>query len=259
MDWTKAKHWTEEARKAVVGYARVSTKRQGQDGISLTAQKSAIQEFCNCMGYHLIEVYEDVASGVGAESFARRKGLNDALDLMKGTGANLVVWNQSRLSRYDGFIGQLREKLDDLNAVIFVEEANRLSHASSEAKIALQQQEALEIRRRTKEAMAEMKALGFKFGNPNILNGVQQKGVSSWSKKSANLVEQIAEIVRSNPELKTKRYDDVAEVLNSKGLLTGHKNQWTKSKVRKPFKKALKLIEAEKTEQHEADPTFGMF
>ena len=65
----------------VVAYIRVSTSEQGRSGLSLEAQRHAIEAECERKGWVLTEIFEDVAS---AKSTNGRHGLK------------LAVENQSR-------------------------------------------------------------------------------------------------------------------------------------------------------------------
>ncbi|WP_431297868.1 recombinase family protein [Tabrizicola sp. BL-A-41-H6] len=59
----------------MIGYVRVSTPGQGEQGISLDVQRDAIRAFADRLGVPLLEIFEDVASGVSAKSFPSRRGL----------------------------------------------------------------------------------------------------------------------------------------------------------------------------------------
>src|ERR1043165_3861338 len=64
----------ENARTAV-GYVRVSTDMQAVDGLSLDAQRHAIEAYCSVNGLRLIKICQDVVSGGRAD----RPGLAEAL------------------------------------------------------------------------------------------------------------------------------------------------------------------------------------
>src|ERR1700736_4982536 len=64
-----------EKRRTAVGYVRVSTSMQAEDGLSLDAQRAAITAYCNAHDYRLLRIYTDVESGAKSD----RRGLEDAL------------------------------------------------------------------------------------------------------------------------------------------------------------------------------------
>ena len=47
----------------VIGYARVSTSDQAENGFSLKLQEDAIIKYCKNNGYNLIEVHKEDFSG----------------------------------------------------------------------------------------------------------------------------------------------------------------------------------------------------
>jgi len=93
-----------------IGYVRVSTAGQAQDGISLDAQRSQLAAWAAREGL-AIEVYAD--EGKSGKSRNRRPGLAAAITAAKKHRLPLVVWSLSRLSR------STRDSLDiaaELNA-----------------------------------------------------------------------------------------------------------------------------------------------
>jgi DNA invertase Pin-like site-specific DNA recombinase len=81
----------------VIGYLRVSTDEQGLSGAGLAAQRQVVEAECTRRGWHLVAVYEDIASGRRVEG---RPGLRDALAAVEsGEAGALVVAKLDRLSR----------------------------------------------------------------------------------------------------------------------------------------------------------------
>lgn len=182
-------------RKLAVGYARVSTVDQGANGVSLDAQKAGIETFANAMDYTLIEIFEDSASGVGANSFRKRDGLTAALDLAAREDADLIAWEWDRLSRHAEFARQVRKVLPDSDRIICAKNGNSMLDASRDATFAHSEKMAAEISRTTKEGMAKRRADGAVFGNPDILTTVQPLGVTR-SNSADDLVRKIADVLR---------------------------------------------------------------
>jgi DNA invertase Pin-like site-specific DNA recombinase len=93
-----------------IGYIRVSTEGQADNGLSLDGQREAIKAHCLTGGLDLLEIYAD--EGVSG-CISDRPGLQDALAHVEGlNGAALVVYSLSRLSRrlvdQLGFIGRVQ-------------------------------------------------------------------------------------------------------------------------------------------------------
>ena len=82
-------------RKAI-GYIRVSTEQQVDEGVSLEAQKAKIVAWCKANDYDLANVFMD--AGISGKSMDKRTGLADALKAVKKDMV-LVVYSLSRLAR----------------------------------------------------------------------------------------------------------------------------------------------------------------
>ena len=78
-----------------VGYTRVSTADQVQDGVSLEAQAAKIQAWCEREAIPLAEIYSD--RGVSGRQ-EERPGLQQAIDACR-RGDCLLVYSLSRLAR----------------------------------------------------------------------------------------------------------------------------------------------------------------
>ena len=79
-----------------IGYIRVSTDGQAQDGVSLDAQRAKIEAWCSLNDYELTAVHVD--AGISGKSALNRPGLQDALNDCRKDSA-LVVYSLSRLAR----------------------------------------------------------------------------------------------------------------------------------------------------------------
>jgi len=81
---------------SAIGYIRVSTEGQAQDGVSLDAQRAKIEAWALLNDYQLTAIHVD--AGISGKGMANRPGLQAALnDCRKGTA--LVVYSMSRMSR----------------------------------------------------------------------------------------------------------------------------------------------------------------
>jgi site-specific DNA recombinase len=82
--------------KQAIGYIRVSTEQQANEGVSLEAQKAKIAAWCVTNGYELVNVFVD--AGISGKSMDKRPGLQDALKSLS-KGMALVTYSLSRLAR----------------------------------------------------------------------------------------------------------------------------------------------------------------
>ena len=67
--------------KQAVGYIRVSTERQADEGVSLDAQKAKIAAWCAANYYELVTVYVD--AGISGKRMDTRPELQNALKAIK--------------------------------------------------------------------------------------------------------------------------------------------------------------------------------
>src|SRR5712672_751286 len=93
--------------KTAIAYIRVSTARQGKSGLGLDAQQAALARFAEAEGYSLLQTFEEVETGKGADALARRPQLSAALQMAKKHDAPVVVAKLDRLSRDVHFISGL--------------------------------------------------------------------------------------------------------------------------------------------------------
>ena len=244
--------------EAVVGYMRVSTEKQGENGISLELQENAIYNFAQDAGMTVIAVYSDVASGRGSRSIHRRAGLRKAFEACRACEAQLVVWDWSRLSREASTEEELLNLLPPPERVHSIGDDESFESARNHARVAHAQEQRDEISKRTKAAMDERKRSGKQFGNPDIKT-VQESGRDAWSRISEDIARSIADILRSLPERKALRRCNIADELNRRGLLTGHGLLWNASRLRGPLQRAEELLAGEDDEAMRRHPTYGLF
>ena len=79
-----------------IGYVRVSTQGQVEEGVSLAAQEAKIRAWAESNGAAEVLVFRD--EGISGKRTKNRPGLADALDAA-GKGDALVCYSMSRLSR----------------------------------------------------------------------------------------------------------------------------------------------------------------
>lgn len=141
----------------VIAYIRVSTKGQGESGLGLDAQMSAVALFVAQRGATLLGEYREVETGKRKD----RPGLSKALAHCRSAKATLVVAKLDRLARNVAFTSALMD-----SGVDFVccdnPHATRLTiHMLA----AVAEHEAEMISQRTKAALAAAKARGVKLGS----------------------------------------------------------------------------------------------
>lgn len=96
-----------KAKRAVVGYIRVSTARQADEGVSLDAQRRKLEALAVCKDLELVGI--EVDAGVSAKTL-NRPALQAALArLTAGEAEGLIVVKLDRLTRSVKDLGELVE------------------------------------------------------------------------------------------------------------------------------------------------------
>jgi len=81
-----------------IGYVRVSTTGQAEEGISMEAQRRKIQAYCELHDLSLAEIIED--AGLSGKSIAGRPGIQRVLELVKARKIdNVVIFKFDRMAR----------------------------------------------------------------------------------------------------------------------------------------------------------------
>jgi DNA invertase Pin-like site-specific DNA recombinase len=214
------------ARK-FVAYYRVSTRRQGDSGLGLDAQRRAVRDYLDGGSWQLVGEFTEVESG----KHAARPELAKALGQCKRERAKLVIAKLD-LSRNVAFLATLMDRGVDFVACDNPH-ANKLTiHILA----AVAQHERETIAQRTKDALAAAKRRGVKLGGPKL--DVAQE-VSRHRRKAladqhaANVVPIILDVQRAG--LKSLRA--IADALNARGVPTARGGAWHASSVRDALKR----------------------
>jgi DNA invertase Pin-like site-specific DNA recombinase len=196
-----------------VAYYRVSTKRQGNGGLGLEAQKTAVSRFARANQHKITNEFVEVETGTNKR---RRPILNDALAAAKESGAMLLIAKLDRLSRNVHFISGLIESKVQFVAVDVPQVTNLTIHILA----AVAEEEARLISQRTKAALAAAKARGQQLGNPdNLTMEAQQLGAAA---NRAAAIEAYAPLVGYIELLRDTgaTYENIAARLNREGHRT---------------------------------------
>jgi DNA invertase Pin-like site-specific DNA recombinase len=140
-----------------VSYLRVSTAKQGADGLGIEAQHKAVETYLNGGNWELLAEFVEVESGKRGD----RPKLAEALAMCKKHRAKLIIAKLDRLSRSVAFLAALMER-----GVEFVAcdnpHANKLTvHILA----AMAEHEREQIGQRTRDALARAAVRGVVLGN----------------------------------------------------------------------------------------------
>lgn len=143
--------------KQLIGYYRVSTRKQGAQGLGADAQRSAVRAFVQREGGQLAGEYAEVESGKRDD----RPELAKALAACRVRGAVLVVSKLDRLARRALTILRLIEESGVEFVALDYPQASKLTITIFAA---IAEHEAALISQRTKAALAEAKRRGAVLG-----------------------------------------------------------------------------------------------
>lgn len=161
----KAKTKGVQAVKQAIGYIRVSTEQQADEGISLEAQRAKISAWCTANDYELVGI--EVDAGISGKAMDKRQGLQNAMAAVKKDMA-LVVYSLSRLARSTKDTLIISEKLDKAGADL-VSLSERIDTSGAAGKMMFRMLAVLAeferdvISERTTMALAHKKAAGEKY------------------------------------------------------------------------------------------------
>lgn len=228
-----------------VSYYRVSTKKQGDSGLGLEAQKEMVARYLNGGDWSLKAEFTEVETGTRKGN--DRPKLKEALAACKLYGATLVIAKLDRLYRNVYMVSCLQE-----SGVNFVccdtPSANKsmvqmmAMFAEMEAdKISQRTQEALDAKKRRGEPTGAMcwKTLGAGALSAENREKGRALAVSRIKEKSdefaARVAVKIQEFKAVNPDISLRK---IAKELDGAGIPTMKGGKWAAATVKKIMARA---------------------
>ncbi|MEX3853697.1 recombinase family protein [Paraburkholderia sp. BR10923] len=201
-----------------IAYYRVSTLQQGQSGLGLEAQQSAVHAYLNGGAWELLAEFTEVETGKGANALGRRPRLAEALSVAKKLKATLVIAKLDRLARNVHFISGLIETGVEFVAADMPQANKVMMHMHA----VMSEWERDQISARTKAALAAARERGVKLGNPQNLTAnieERQEAADAFANKLRGLVDGMKARGLSQRAM-------VAE-LNNLGIKTSRGAEWS--------------------------------
>lgn len=232
-----------------VGYIRVSTHRQAEEGISLDEQAHMLRGYCDDKKLELLTIEEDNCSAAGAQGLLHRLGLQQAIRIAKGRSAAILVPSVDRFARHPGILSEIA---DAGLSVISVADRRRLGKKALKQLIDRAQRERDLISRRVRAGAARAKVRGVKLGNRTNLDIAQRNGAILNSARADRKAQELADFIELTPGWEKMTLKEKVELLNTSGphnLISEKRDErrpWTMSSIRKPLKKAEAELEMRK-------------
>jgi DNA invertase Pin-like site-specific DNA recombinase len=208
-----------------ISYLRVSTGKQGRNGLGIEAQRSAVEQFLN--GGKLIKEYVEVESGKRED----RPKLAEAIQSCRAYKAKLVIASMDRLSHNARFLLGLKEA-----GVDFVAADNPDTNKFTVGiRAMVAEEESRLISERTKAALAAAKRRGIKLGGYKgkpMLKRVRKLGTEAIQKQATLAAQDIAPIIADLRKAGKTTLRAIADGLNDQGIPTARGNgQWSATQV----------------------------
>ena len=216
-----------------VSYLRVSTKKQGQSGLGLEAQRAAVHDYLNGGSWELLAEYVEVESGKRDD----RPELLKALHRTKITGATLLIAKLDRLSRDAHFLLGL-QKAGVRFVAVDMPQANELT-VGILALVAQEERKA--ISQRTKAALAAAKARGVTLGSPKgaaHLRGLGNgQAVARVKEKAQDFAQDLREVVEDIRAAGVSTVRGIAQELDRRAIRPARGEKWQPASVARLLKR----------------------
>lgn len=152
----------------VIGYCRVSTAKQSDNGHGLGAQHAALENFCAQHGHELLTVTTDVVSGTASDRMYGREVAIAAIE--SGVADALLVRALDRATRDQEDAAKLFKRAErnawrlmDCDKADSGDPSQRLL---ADIRIAVAAEERRKISERTREGLAKARKAGTRLGRP---------------------------------------------------------------------------------------------
>lgn len=208
-----------------IAYYRVSTNKQG---LGLEAQRSIIAAYVANNGGEIAAEYSEKESG---KDTLHRPCLQAAIAQCQATGDTLIVAKLDRLSRDVADIFALK-KTKGLAFAVCDMDATDTMMLGIMATLAQKEREL--ISRRTRDALAALKAQGVKLGAPNAAEHMRNIYCLGNAARRANATNAPANRTAWNViRLMQGTMRDKAAYLNAEGYRTRNGKMWTPAGVQR--------------------------
>lgn len=226
----------------MIGYIRVSTSKQANEGWSLDAQLERLRAYAIAVDLDLVDIVVD--AGLSAKSL-NRPGIQQVLSRLEaGEASGLLIVKLDRLTRSVKDLGILIERYFEKRfQLLSVTDAIDTRSASGvlvlNVLMSVAQWERQAIGERTKAVLEHLKNEGVKLGRAPL----GQRHAESTDEAGRRLVEAVvdeAEAVKRALELHAegRSYRAVAQLLTDEGFKTKRGGRWAPETIRKIVKRA---------------------
>jgi DNA invertase Pin-like site-specific DNA recombinase len=236
-----------------VCYYRVSTSRQGNSGLGLEGQRTAVANYLSGGNWSIVAEFKEVESGRRSD----RPALDEALAAARLHRASLVVSKVDRLTRSVAFLSRLLDAGVDVRFADLPQLEGATGRFLLQQMVAVAELEAGLISARTKAALAVAKKRGKKLGGQRrkligrdpegkpIYGGVAHGTAKARARAAVAIQERanaraadIAQTIRALRAAGATSLRDIADGLNAHDIPTPRgQGRWAATQVMRVLKR----------------------
>lgn len=227
-----------------VAYYRVSTTKQGINGLGMDAQRNAVMNYLNGGNWKLIAEFAEVESG----KRNNRQELAKAVALCRKDGATLVIAKLDRLARNAAFLLNLRDSGVDFIAV-------DMPHADKftvgiMALVAEKERDL--ISQRTRDGLAAARRRGIKLGNPNPAQALKAAQIVNLARADI-YARELLPIIQEIRAAHVKTLRGIAQCLNARGFKTPNGKAFKPQSVKNLLERAAKVTTSSEPDSNQRE------
>ncbi|HCA5286881.1 recombinase family protein [Acinetobacter nosocomialis] len=213
--------------KKAIGYVRVSTDKQAEEGISIDAQIAKIKAWASLNDYELVHLYSD--EGISGASLNKREGMLQALASVK-KGMAFICYSLSRISRDTIDTIQISRQIEKAGADL-VSLSEKIDTTGASGKMIFNMLAVLNQFERDQTAERTKFAMQFKKSRNQAYSPIPY----GYERHGDELVINISEaltIIRIKELFEAgKGYGEIATILNKEGIPTKQNKRWYRNTV----------------------------
>ena len=223
----------------MIGYARVSTKKQGLDGLGMEDQVKQIKDYAVRNNLTIIKIYKETESGNKTDK--HRPELSKAISQSKINKCKLVIARIDRLSRNVEFTYKLLNSKVDF-VCIDMPQANTMTIGFMSV---IAQNYRDQVSANTKRALARKKENGDKLGNVINLVKHRDKGRITHKQNCSKFATDKLQMIKGFMSTGVTSYKGLADLLNKHQVPTMRAKKWYPTTIKNILNNEQIMLERE--------------
>lgn len=223
----------------MIGYARVSTKKQGLDGLGMEDQIKQIKDYAVRNNLTIIKIYKETESGNKTDK--HRPELSKAISQSKINKCKLVIARIDRLSRNVEFTYKLLNSKVDF-VCIDMPQANTMTIGFMSV---IAQNYRDQVSANTKRALARKKENGDKLGNVINLVRYRNKGRITHKQNCSKFATDKLQMIKGFMSTGVTSYKGLADLLNKHQVPTMRAKKWYPTTIKNILNNEQIMLERE--------------